>query len=150
MREKITDLEKIKALYKEGKISHSTFWRAKKRGYIILNYHSPSKLSNNELSKDEKKELYNIVRAKVVEFVTANLRAALSYREMTALIEDITHDVFLFILERKPVNIKQACKIIKYGIYSLYQKPMWYRDCLDFPTRKAKKEKFLDVEQIKL
>ena len=34
-REKITDMERIKALYKEGKISRTTFWRAKKRGYIF-------------------------------------------------------------------------------------------------------------------
>jgi len=148
MRERIEDLEKIEELYKSGKISRSTWWRAKKRGYIVLNYHTLSKISKYELSNEEKNELYNIVRAKVVKFVTTNLRAALSYREMTNLIEDVTHDVFLFIIERKPANIKQACKTIKYGLYSLYQHPMWYRDYLDFPTRKAKKEKFLDIEQL--
>jgi len=149
MREKITDLKRIEVLYKEGKISRSTFWRAKKRGYIILNYHSPSKLSNNELKQEDKKELYNVIRAKVINFVTLNLRVTLPYNDMTRLIDDITHDVFLFILERKPVNRKQAIKMIKYGIYSLYQHPMWYRDYLDFPTRKAKQEKFLDIEQLK-
>ena len=39
-REKITDLKKIEELYKSGKISRSTFWRAKKRGYIVYHYHS--------------------------------------------------------------------------------------------------------------
>ena len=128
MREKITDLEKIEALYKEGKISRSTFWRAKKRGYIVLNYHTPSKMSENELSNEEKNELYSIVRAKVVKFVTLNLRVTLPYDDMTRLIDDITHDIFVFILNRKPANIKQACKTIKYGLYSLYQHPMWYRE----------------------
>ena len=41
--EKIINKEKIKALYKEGKISKASYYRGLKRGYVILDYHKPHK-----------------------------------------------------------------------------------------------------------
>ena len=62
---------------------------------------------------------------------------------MTRLIDDITHDIYLYILERQPMNIKQAIGMIKNGFYWIRQHPAWYREYIDFPTRKhsARKEK---------
>ena len=135
-REKITDMNKIAELFLEGKISRSTFWRARKRGYIILNYHSVQKISDNKLSKKDLLELYNIIRAKVVKFVTNNLRVLLEYCEMSMLIDDISHDIYVYILERQPTNIKQAVSMIKMGFYWIRQHPAWYNKYIDFPIRK--------------
>ena len=150
-REKITDLEKIKKLYKSGKISHTTFWRAKKRGYIILNYHSIQKLSNYELNKDEKFKLYTYCRASAVDFVTKHIKKTLDYKEMTDLIDDITHDIYLYILERNPINLKQAFKRVKYALLNLRQTPRWYGKYLSFPIRKTEgKEKVKELEELAL
>ncbi len=135
-REKITDINKIEELYKSRRISRSTFWRAKKRGYIILNYRDVQKISDNKLNKEELLKLYNIIRAKVVKFVTNNLRVLLEYCEMTMLIDDISHDLYVYILERQPANIKQAVSRIKYAFYWLRQHPAWYNKYIDFPIRK--------------
>ena len=150
-REKITDINKIEELYKNRKISRSTFWRAKKRGYIIINYHSKQKLSDYELSEDEKFQLYAYCRASAVNFVTAHMKRIMEYNEMTSLIEDIAHDIYIYILEKQPVNLKQAFSCVKYALLNLRQKPMWYGKYLDFPIRRAEaQDKFKELEELVL
>ena len=70
------------------------------------------------------------------------IKRALEYCEMTRLIDDISHDIYVYILERQPVNIKQAVGMIKGGMYWLRQHPAWYSEYIDFPVRKhsARKE----------
>ena len=135
-REKITDLKKIEELYKSGKISRSTFWRARKRRYIIYHFHSKQKLSDYELSEDEKSQLYTYCRASAVNFVNLHLKRFLDYKQMSDLIEDIAHDIYVDILERMPVNIKQAFGMVKWALKNLSQHPQWYGKYLDFPVRR--------------
>ena len=150
-RRKITDLDEIKKLYEDGEISRSTFWRARKRGYIIMNYHSKQKLSDYELSEDEKFKIYVYCRASAVNFVTKHIKRILDYREMTSLIEDIAHDIYIYILEKQPVNLKQAFSCVKYALLNLRQKPMWYGKYLDFPIRRAEaQDKFKELEELVL
>ena len=141
-REKITDMERIEALYKERKISRSTFWRAKKRGYIVLYYHDTQKLSDYMLSKQEQADLYRYCKASAVDFVTLHLKRILDYKEMSSLIEDITHDIFLYIIERQPVNLKQAFKRVNLALKNLSQKPLWYGKYLYMPIRKKEAEDY--------
>ena len=150
-REKITDLKKIEELYKSGKISRSTFWRAKKRGYIIFHYHSKQKLSDYELSQDEKFQLYAYCRAGAVNFVNLHLKRFLEYKEMSDLIEDIAHDIYIEVLERMPVNIKQAFGMVKWALKNLSQHPQWYGKYLDFPIRrKEAQNSFKELDELVL
>ena len=141
-REKITDMERIKALYKEGKISRSTFWRARKRGYIILNYHSTQKLSDYVLSKQEMYILQVIIYKKVMIFINKHQRKFYDHSTFNELKEDIARDVFLWIIEKQPHNLKEAVYSIKYAIYNILgQHPMWYSKYLDIPfLRKGREE----------
>jgi len=43
MAEKITNMEEIERLYQDGTISRATYYRARKRGYVVLDYHKPHK-----------------------------------------------------------------------------------------------------------
>ena len=49
--EKIFDKEKMKTLYKEGRISKATYYRGLKKGYVVLDYHKPHK--KQKINPDE-------------------------------------------------------------------------------------------------
>lgn len=46
MRRKVTKTEEIEEAFKKGLISKVTFWRAKKRGWCWIGYHTKEKKSN--------------------------------------------------------------------------------------------------------
>jgi len=118
---KITDLNQIKALYKEGKISKASYYRGIKRGWVCVDYHKPhtqpKKLSSAELDR-----MYRYV-FKVVA-ILFNIYKKDSSAE--PILQDIIDDVYLYILERG-YTLEDLRKIkIEYIIKSLYlQRPFW-------------------------
>ena len=50
MAEKITDAKEIERLYRDGTISRATYYRGKKRGFVVVDYHKPHKAENEEFS----------------------------------------------------------------------------------------------------
>ncbi|QDD68131.1 hypothetical protein [Caminibacter pacificus] len=93
-------------------------------------------------------QLYVYCRASAVDFVVTHLKRFLDYKDMTILIEDITHDIFLYVIERQPINLKQAFTRVKFALKNLSQKPMWYGKYLYMPIRKAngKDKIFIDMD----
>jgi len=51
--EKIESMEEIERLYKEKKISRATYYRARKRGYVVVDYHKPHKVEKVEFSPEK-------------------------------------------------------------------------------------------------
>ncbi len=135
-REKITNIKEIEKLYKDGKISRTTYWRAKKRGYIWINFHSPQKLSDYVLSKQEQYDFYNYCAATARNFISEHQKWFLDQQTFNTLAQDIAADLFLYVIERQPINLKQAKARIKSAKLALSQNPRWYGKYLDFPIRK--------------
>ncbi len=109
MRKKITDSDTIDALYKEGAISRTTYWRAKKRGWIKLNYHK-KQTGNYLLAPEEQLKLYWTIYKIAGKKFNIYSRERYDPATFKQIVADLTGDVFLDILEHKtdlPASIKK-------------------------------------------
>ena len=121
---KITDEKKIEALYREGKISKTTFWRAKKRGWIAIDYHKKNKLSEYRLADFELIDLY--YRFKSFAYGYA-YRWGLDYVVARQYAPDLAGEALVHILEIRPRDKKEAARRGFIYIKQLAHKDKRYR-----------------------
>jgi hypothetical protein len=130
---KIYDMKKITKLYKEGKISKASFYRAKKRGWIDYGYHQPRD-NGAKYTEMEMKEIYRYIYKVALNFY--NLHKKQKYFHDKFIVEDMAHDGFLYVVERK-ISFEDLRKKTKYIFKGLYLKrPVWAQ-YLDVPVSKG-------------
>ena len=95
---KITDKAKAKELFKKGKISKTSYWRFKKRGWVIVNYHTP-KNTGNCLNDKEKVELYSYIFYVTLKYMNMYLKNDF-FGNFKDIANDIANEVYIMILER--------------------------------------------------
>ena len=52
MARKVTDINEMKKLYQDGIISKATYYRGKKRGWVVVDYHKPHSVEAVEFSPE--------------------------------------------------------------------------------------------------
>jgi len=114
MKEVIKDLDKITSLYREGKISRVTYWRAKKRGWIHYNYHAPTDLGGEKMIDDNYVFLYSVCRKYAGNIFNKYKLKIYNVTTEKGIINDLAGDVFVKVLERNPKNLKEAFKKASY------------------------------------
>jgi hypothetical protein len=98
MKRKVTDEREAKELFERGKISKTSYWRFKKRGWVMVDYHTPSNLGN-KLNDDEKVELYKYIFYIALNYSNTYLKKEF-FSNLKDIAGDITHDVWIMLLER--------------------------------------------------
>jgi len=106
MAKKITDKNEMLMLYKNGKIHKATYYRGLKRGYIVLDYHSPHEIGGD-------KDIWWVKDPETTRTIIEDLHkiaynVVFSYSRIFdhALISDLAHDAYLYLAERKtPFNM---------------------------------------------
>ena len=152
MRGKITDYEQIEALYKEGKISRTTLWRAKKRGWIALAYHSKKK-ENTELKEQDKLKLYWTIYKIAGKKFNIYSRDSYDHTTFKQVVGDIAGDVFLDILEYK-TDLQTSLKKIGWKVREYLTRKGKYYEKYFLPAdtaenrRKYDKRNMLSLESI--
>jgi len=134
---KITDMNKILELYREGKISRSSYFRAKKRGWVYINYHAPqTRHEEHKYSADEILHIQNYLFKIAAKFFNAYKKRY--YENDRCIILDMTNDALVWVLERK-IKVDELKRYTKYLFNHLYlQKPYWAK-YLDAPVSRAHK-----------
>jgi len=136
-REKITDFNKIETLYKEGKISRATYWRAQKRGWIYFNYHTPEDLGGVKFDEETTKFFYSICRQYAGEFYNLHKERILNTATEKSIIHDLAGDVFTYVISKNPVDLKQACIIAKFQVRNFAGRgKKWYCKYMFVPQDK--------------
>ena len=131
---KITDINKIDELYRAGKISRSTWWRGRKRGWIKYEYHKP----HTQPRKFSSAELHRMYRNtyKVVAILFNRFKKDSSAEPV---LRDIVDDVFLYILERG-YEFKDLKKVLGWRLLlHLYRKRPFWSQYLFIPDGEAHK-----------
>jgi hypothetical protein len=132
---KIYDMDKIYTLYKEGKISKASYYRGKKRGWIYYEYHKPRD-NGAKYTQTEMEEIYRYLFKVALNFY--NIHKKQKYFHDRFIVEDMTHDAFLHIIQRK-ISLKNLKRKTKYLFKDLYLKrPIWAQ-YLDVPVSKSHK-----------
>lgn len=126
---KITNLKEIDKLYRAGKISRSTWWRGRKRGWIKYEYHKPH-TQPRKFSSAELDRMYRYTY-KVVAVLFNRFKKDSSAEPV---LRDIVDDVFLHILERG-YKFEELKKILGWRLLlHLYRKrPFWSQYLFIYP-----------------
>lgn len=96
---KITNREEVEKLYREGKISSTTLWRFKKRGYIMLGWQKPHKQST--LSVHEVWELVLSLQKAITAIAWYQAKAIITEYYTKETIDDIVQDTLIHLVERR-------------------------------------------------
>ena len=139
---RITNIKEIEALYKEGKISRTTLWRAKKRGWIDFGYHTKRK-ENVELEEEEKLKLYWTIYKIAGRKINIYSRDRYDPTIFKELVADITLDVFLDILEYK-TDLKSSLKKIGWKVREYLTRKGKYYEKYFIPADTAENRRSYD------
>ena len=94
----IKDIEKMEQLFKEGKISKTSLWRGKKRGWVKVDYHKPHHPEHQDgvVTWGDLMDYYDPIR----NIAAKGLKRKELYHRFD-LIDDITHDCLIYLYERQ-------------------------------------------------
>lgn len=122
---KIYDQKKIEKLYRAGKISRSTWWRGKKRGWIDYEYHSIQPINDkNKLSDEEIKKAYLWFGKYAWEFAS---KWGINYTALQ-MANDLAGDALVYCLEKNPNNMKHFLAMGARKIRELARRDKKYRN----------------------
>lgn len=104
--EKITNMEEMEKLYIDGRISKTTLWRGKKRGWIKVDYHKPHHPEHQDttVSWNDILDNYDNIR----NIVANEIRLKGIGFDM---LDDITNDCLIYLYERQ--QSKYVLKVAK-------------------------------------
>jgi hypothetical protein len=98
MREKITKAEEIEEAFQAGHISKTTYWRAKKRGWCWVGYHTKEKTSNAYIKKHF--ELFYWFAFKKALAICNSYILEEYYPNIRDIARELQHTTILELLER--------------------------------------------------
>lgn len=104
MKIKITNINEMEKLFKNSKISKTTLWRGKKRGYLYLNYHKKD-IGNEKLIEEKTIALYYYTYKIVGIYLNRYMRTYLDRYNFKQIQGDIAGDVFIDLYERKKEEV---------------------------------------------
>jgi len=113
MRRRVENLKEIEALYKEGKISKTSYWRAKKRGWCWVDYHKKALNPKNPIIEENIELLLGVAYKNAFRFCRLYLKDG--FVDNTETIgADIAQEAIAYVIEVQPKgDIKRLIGIIK-------------------------------------
>ena len=121
---RIFDLQKIEELYRDGKISKSTWWRGKKRGWIDYGYHSIQPINKERKITDEEIEkAYWWLGGYAWHFAST---WGVNYTALQ-MADDLAGDALVYCLEKKPNNMQHLLAMGTKRIKQLARRDSRYR-----------------------
>lgn len=102
-------------LIKLGKIGKSSLYRFRERGWVMMNYHKIQQ-RNTFMSESDVCELYKYIIVVCNNFLQKHSKLQAYSFTLDELLHDITHDVIVILLKRKPKKnegLKMVFNLIK-------------------------------------
>ena len=123
---RVSSIKEIDTLFKEGKISRTTYWRAKKRGWCEIDYHKrtiPKNADGSFLVDIEK--LYSFITIKAKQYINAHIEPKYAPNTLS-IVQDVVQEYMLYVVE-KQLSVKQAFSFYKHFIPSVCQRNKMYK-----------------------